>query len=61
VSVRTGNTATPGTGWSSWRTLSGSGASIAATSRYIQYRVTFSTSSNRFSPALADITLRWRT
>jgi hypothetical protein len=60
VQVRTGNTATPGSTWSAWRTISTSGASIAATSRYIQYRVVLvaSGTTRPQTPVLSDITLR---
>jgi hypothetical protein len=58
VQVRTGNSSTPGSSWSAWRTLSASGASIAATSRYIQYRVVLSTSASAQTPVLSDMTLR---
>ena len=60
VQVRTGNTSTPGSTWSAWRTISTSGASIAATSRYIQYRVVLAASGTTrpLTPVLSDITLR---
>src|SRR5206468_3422567 len=44
ISVRSGNTSTPDGAWSGWTTLAGSGSSAGATSRYLQYRVTLSTS-----------------
>jgi hypothetical protein len=60
VEVRNGSTATPGTGWTAWRALSGSGASIAATSRYVQYRVVLAASGTTrpLTPVLSDLTLR---
>ncbi len=58
VSVRTGNTPTPGTGWSAWRVLS-SGASIGASSRYAQYRIVLSTSDPAVTPSVSEVTLRW--
>jgi hypothetical protein len=60
VAVRTGATATPDGSWTAWRTLPASGASIAATSRYIQYRVVLAASGTTrpLTPVLSDITLR---
>jgi hypothetical protein len=59
VSVRTGNSATPGASWTAWRVLPSPGSAIAATSRYAQYRVALSTTAAAQTPALNDLTLRW--
>jgi hypothetical protein len=55
VSVRLGSTPTPDATWSSWSTLSGSGARIEGDSRYLQYRVTLSTNVPAATPLLRDI------
>jgi len=59
ISVRTGNTATPDGTWSAFTPLSGSGASVGATSRYLQYRVDLTTTSAGQTPALRDITFQY--
>jgi hypothetical protein len=62
VQVRTGNTSSPGSSWSGWVTVPASGGTIAATSRYIQYRVVLSASGTTrpATPVLSDITIRTR-
>lgn len=45
--VRTGNTASPGTGWSTWRTVA-SGAAVNTTSRYLQYQVSYTSTGSLF-------------
>jgi hypothetical protein len=59
VSVRTGNTATPGSGWTAFTALPSSGSPIGTSSRYLQYRVALSTSDTSQSPVLRDITVRY--
>jgi hypothetical protein len=52
VSVRTGNTPKPDGSWSKWITIPRSGGALAARSRYLQYRVTLSTSVPGVTPVL---------
>ncbi len=62
VAVRTGNTATPGGGWSDWSSEMENpwGNEIVVTSaRYIQYRVTFSSDDPLVSAFLEDITINY--
>ncbi len=56
VSVATGNTPTPDATWSAFVPLSGSGATVGASSRYLRYRLTLTTSAAGQTPALRDIT-----
>jgi hypothetical protein len=56
VSVRTGDTATPDGSWTGWAIVP-SGGAISASSRYIQYRATLTTSDPSQSPVLRDITI----
>jgi phosphodiesterase/alkaline phosphatase D-like protein len=55
VSVRTGNTPTPGTGWTSYRTITASGGSINLRARYLQYRIQMSRTNAITTPALREI------
>jgi hypothetical protein len=55
VSVRTGNTPTPGTGWTSFRTITTSGGSINLRARYLQYRIQMTRTSAITTPALREI------
>ena len=60
ISVRTGNTPTPDASWTNFMPVTGSGASIGATSRYLQYRAVLTTT-KPYDPAsipmLNDITI----
>ena len=38
IQVRSGSTATPGTGWTAWATVNASSNSITRNARYLQYR-----------------------
>ncbi|HET7486305.1 MAG TPA: DUF4082 domain-containing protein [Acidimicrobiales bacterium] len=58
VSVATGDTPTPDATWSAFNPLSGSGASVGVAARYLQYRLTLSTTAAGQTPALRDITFR---
>ena len=51
IQVRSGTTATPGTGWTSWSTVPQVGGSITRSSRYLQYRVISTSSGSRFGTA----------
>jgi Domain of unknown function (DUF4082)/Bacterial Ig-like domain len=55
VSVRTGSTPEPDASWSSWKTLSGSGARVDGTSRYLQYRVDLVRGTGDTTPVLRAI------
>ena len=55
VSARAGNTATPDGTWSAWVPLAGTGAAVAAQSRYLQYRAALATSDPAQTPTLHDI------
>jgi phosphodiesterase/alkaline phosphatase D-like protein len=55
VSVRTGNTPTPGTGWTSFRTIATSGGSINLRARYLQYRIQMTRTNAITTPALREI------
>jgi hypothetical protein len=56
ISVRSGNTATPGTGWTGWSTVSVTSNSITRTARYLQYRFVLTASGSRFvTPAVRSI------
>ena len=55
VSVRTGNTPTPGTGWTSFRTITTSGGSINLRARYLQYRIQMTRTNAITTPALREI------
>jgi methionine-rich copper-binding protein CopC len=55
VYVRTGSTAAPGRGWTSWQRMSGSGDSIATAGRYLQYRVELAAGPGGRRPQLAAI------
>jgi hypothetical protein len=56
INVRTGNTPTPDASWTSFTALSGSGATIGATARYLQYRADLTTSNTGQTPVLQDVT-----
>jgi hypothetical protein len=58
VKVRTGNTAAPDGTWTAYATIPMSGAQVSATSRYLQYQLTFTTSGSLFvSPAVRSVTV----
>ena len=57
VQVRSGPTATPGTGWTAWTTVT-NGGGLARTARYLQYQVTLtSASDHRSTPSFNNIAL----
>ena len=58
ISVRSGSTATPGTGWTGWSTVSATTGSITRTARYLQYQIVSTASSDRFTtPQTRSVTL----
>src|SRR6185437_6875597 len=60
VKVRTGNTATPDASWSAYATISTSGGSVGATSRYLQYQLTLTSSGTRYvTPSIRSVTLNY--
>jgi hypothetical protein len=59
VEVRTGNSATPNATWSPYQTVSSPGAGIGVRARYLQYRVTLTTSSTAQTPVLQDVTVQY--
>jgi hypothetical protein len=60
VEVSSGNTATPDGTWSAWAPVT-SGATITAPAgRYLQYRVTFSTTDTTLTSVLKDLTVMWK-
>lgn len=56
LSYRTGNTATPGTGWTSFVNVT-PGAAISVSSRYIQYKAVLARSASGAESALNDVSL----
>ena len=57
LSVRTGNTPTPGPGWSSFSPIAASGGDIPGSARYAQYRAALSSSDANLTPVLSSVTL----
>ncbi len=55
VQVRTGSTARPGASWSGWQTLTGPGARVSGSSRYLQYRLTLTSRAAGSSPVVWGI------
>ncbi|HSV66774.1 MAG TPA: DUF4082 domain-containing protein [Mycobacteriales bacterium] len=55
VRVRTGSTPRPDGTWSGWRTLSGPGARVVGSSRYLQYELTLTTRVAGSTPVLRAI------
>jgi hypothetical protein len=62
IAMRSGDTATPDVSWSSWSaemwTETGS-TIVSPTSRYIQYRATFTTTDIQATPVLSDVTINY--
>ena len=54
IQVRSGDTAVPGTGWTGWTTVATSGASIARSSRYLQYQILMTSTGSRFVSSTTD-------
>ncbi|OGJ56684.1 hypothetical protein A2706_00635 [Candidatus Peribacteria bacterium RIFCSPHIGHO2_01_FULL_51_35] len=59
MSVRTGNTPTPDGTWSSYVTVPTSGDSVGTTARYLQYRAQLSTTANKSTSVLKDVTVQY--
>jgi hypothetical protein len=54
ISLRVGDTAVPGAGWTEWQSIAAPGA-LALHSRYIQYRAELATTDANVTPTLDDI------
>ena len=54
LSVRTGSMSTPDSSWTDWQTVPKSGR-VAASSRYIQYKLTLSASSGASAPSVSAV------
>ena len=57
LSVRTGDTPTPDGSWTSFAPLSGPGAQINASSRYLQYQAVLTSSDPNQTPTLNDVSI----
>lgn len=55
VEVRAGDVASPDDRWPPWRLVARSGDAVGATSRYLQYRATLTTSDPSWTPALRQV------
>jgi hypothetical protein len=55
MSARTGDTPAPDAGWSPFAPVGPSGAAVAATARYLQYRADLATGDSHVTPALRDV------
>ncbi len=60
LAARTGDVARPDPSWSPWRTVAAPGEPVAATARYLQYRVTLATKDEACTPVLRRVTVRHR-
>jgi Domain of unknown function (DUF4082) len=58
VSVRTGNTATPDATWTEFERVRIPGDPVRSTSRYIQYRLQLTTTTNDTSPVVREVIIR---
>jgi large repetitive protein len=59
ISVRQGNTPTPDGTWSAFTPLSGSGAMVGGSSRYLQYRAQLATTVPGQTATLQDVTIEY--
>jgi hypothetical protein len=59
ISVRRGNTPTPDQTWTAFANLSGSGATIGGSSRYLQYRAQLATTVPSQTPVMRDLTVMY--
>jgi hypothetical protein len=57
VSYRTGNTPTPGAGWTAFTPVSSSGSALSGASRYFQYMIEETTTAPGQTPAVKDVTI----
>lgn len=56
--ARTGDVSRPDRTWSSWRRVTSPGATVDATSRYLQYRARMATGDQRSTPVLHRVSFR---
>jgi lysophospholipase L1-like esterase len=59
VQTRSGNSSTPDGTWSAWTTVVNGQSTSSSAGRYLQYRVTFTSTSASLTPVLFDITFLW--
>ena len=59
LSARTGNTPIPDGSWTPFTTLSGPGALVGGTSRYLQYQATLSTTDATQTPVLQNVVFNY--
>jgi hypothetical protein len=59
VQTRSGNTPTPGSGWSAWATVSNGGLIASPDAQYLQYRIILTTSNSAVTPTLDSIDFNW--
>jgi hypothetical protein len=57
MSVRTGNTPVPDGSWTGFTAVAASGMALTASSRYIQYQATLSTTDTTQTVVLRDVTI----
>jgi hypothetical protein len=57
MSYRTGNTPTPDATWTAFTPVAASGAPLAGSSRYVQFKVQESTTVPAQTPTLKDVTI----
>ena len=60
IETRSGDTATPDGTWSAWQALGTGGGIASPNARYLQYRAALSTTDDKTSPALEEVTVGHR-
>jgi hypothetical protein len=58
--TRSGDTSTPGAGWSDWQAVGSGGAIGSPNRRYLQYRAVLSTGDDAATPTLEQATIRYQ-
>lgn len=59
VEVRSGNTASQGSGWSSWTPVTNGGPITCPVRSYLQYKMIFTTTHSAVTPSLTSIDFTW--
>jgi hypothetical protein len=59
VETSSGNTATADGSWSAWQAASDGQPAASASSRYLRYRITFSSPQRRASPVFSSMAIAW--
>jgi hypothetical protein len=59
IQTRSGDTATPGTGWSPWQPLGAGGIVANPSGRYLQYQAGLSTTTATVSPSLERVSITY--